>query len=117
MRQEFSRRTKLQAWDRCGGQCEECGRALRPGDRIEYDHRIPCEFGGGNTLDNCQVLCGWCHGAKTSTADAPAIAKARSVRARHVNADDPHKQKIPGSRGTKFKRKVGGGTVLRDQEE
>lgn len=88
-----------------------------PGDGPEYDHRIPCELGGENTLDNCDVLCSWCHTAKTSKQDAPNIAKARAVRARHVNAEDPHKRKLPGHKGDRWKRKVGGGVVKRGEDE
>ncbi len=111
-RAEFTRATKLAAWDRCGGRCEcGCDRKLYPGD-IEYDHRITCEMGGGNSPANCVVLSKACHGMKTHKVDAPRRAKSRSVRAKHVGADKP-KRKMRGHRGDKWKQKVGGEWVLR----
>lgn len=112
-RQEFTRTTKLKAWDRAKGRCENCERKLFPGDRVEYDHRIPCALGGDNSLGNCQVLCGWCHGEKTAKSDAPTIAKSRSVRARHVGAKTP-KRKGNGFGPKHLKKKVTGEVVPRD---
>lgn len=111
-RAEFSTRTKLQAWDRAGGKCEDCGRKLHVGDVREYDHRIPCEMGGDNSPGNCVLLCGPCHARKTATVDAPAIAKSRHVRARHVGAKTA-RNPLPGSKGSKWKRKISGEVVKR----
>ena len=113
-RAEFSRRTKLKAWERAGGACETCGRKLYPGDRIEYDHRVTCEQGGDSSLENCALLCGPCHSEKTKQ-DAKVSAKSRSVRARHVGAAAP-KAVVPGSRKSKWKRKANGRTVLRAED-
>jgi 5-methylcytosine-specific restriction endonuclease McrA len=73
-RQEFSDKTKRAAWDRCGGICE-CG-CLKPIHRAQYDHIVPCGLGGGNDLDNCQVLTQSCHAKKTRKRDVPSISKA-----------------------------------------
>lgn len=113
-RQEFSNRTRLQAWERAGGRCEECGVKLHVGDRREYDHRIPCALGGDNGLGNCVVLCGPCHGSKTAQQDAPQIAKAKRVAAKHSGAHRP-KSRIAGSKGDKWKRKIDGTTVRRSE--
>ena len=114
-RQEFTRKIKLAAFERANGCCEGCGAKLRPGN-IEYDHIIPCELGGDGTLDNCQVLCVSCHrgvGAKTAD-DAGRIAKARRVHAKHIGAHRP-KATILGSKASKWKRKIDGSTVRRDE--
>lgn len=113
-RREFSNRTRLQAWERSGGKCEECGIKLHVGDRREYDHRIPCALGGDNTLDNCVVLCGPCHKRKTASDDAPTIAKAKRVSAKHSGAHKP-KSRLPGGRGSKLKKKLDGTVVPRDE--
>lgn len=76
MRQEFSAKTKVEAFNRAGGNCESCGAKLFVGN-TEYDHQIPCGLGGGNDLGNCIVLCRSCHRNKTSRDDVPRIAKAK----------------------------------------
>ena len=111
-RKEFTRRTKLQAWDRTEGHCEECTVKIRPGNGPEYDHRIPCELGGDNSPENCQVLCKNCHGTKTTKKDAPAIAKSRSVRAAYVGANNP-RNPLPGGRNSGIKKKLTGEVVPR----
>lgn len=75
MRLEFSAKTKLAAFQRANGHCEQCTARLAPGN-VEYDHRIACELGGDNSPENCVVLCKTCHRAKTR-GDAGAIAKAK----------------------------------------
>lgn len=79
MRVEFTKATKLAAYRRSRGRCEECGGLLVPG-KFAYDHRNPSEFSGDNTLENCQCLCVGCHGAKTALKDVPAIAKSNRIR-------------------------------------
>lgn len=78
-RAEFSKKTKLAAFERAKGQCEDCAKKLRPGD-IEYDHIIEDYFDGGNDLDNCSVKCKSCHVKKTKD-NAKVIAKSRRLRA------------------------------------
>jgi 5-methylcytosine-specific restriction enzyme A len=88
VRREFSAKTKLAAWQRCGGVCE-CGCTTKlTGDRAEYDHRIPCGLGGGNDLDNCMVLLRGHHRTKT-TEDVAHIAKAKRRELRHVGIRKP----------------------------
>ena len=106
-RAEFTRTTKLKAWDRAEGCCEECGRKITAGMGPEYDHRIACDLGGDNSLGNCVVLCRWCHAAKTTGEDMPAIVKSRKVRARAANAK-------PKGRGFRGHRKFNGDIVWRE---
>mgnify|MGYP000007543654 CR=1 FL=1 len=111
MREEFSRRTKLDAWTRAKGHCETCGCKILAG--AEYDHETPCELGGDNSLGNCRCLCPKCHRLKTSTADVPRIAKAKRQEAKHKNAETKSSNPIPGSRRSPFKRLMSGKTVMR----
>ena len=85
-RQEFSRKTKVEAFARAKGKCESCGVKIRPGNGPEYDHQIPDAVDGGNDLSNCVVLCFNCHGSKTDTHDKPAIARTKRVRDKHTGA-------------------------------
>lgn len=76
-RAEFSKQTKLQAWDRCGGRCE-CGCRLKVIGTPIYDHYpIPAALGGPATLDNCRVLDPKCNRRITYGHDIPAIAKSQ----------------------------------------
>lgn len=85
MRSEFPAKVKSAAYDRCGGRCECCGTKLRPG-KFAYDHIVPDALDGEPTLENCQVLCDNCHGAKTGGRDVPQIAKGKRQRAFHIGA-------------------------------
>lgn len=103
---EFSRKTKLAAWEDARGMCDVCGKKLFPGD-IFYDHIIPEAISKDNSLGNCNVLCRAHHDEKTRKVDVPTIAKTTRVRANHIGATKP---KRPQS---KWKRKMDGTVVLR----
>ena len=107
MRREFPAKVKVAAFERCGEHCDGCGVRLTVG-KIHYDHRIPDAMGGEPTLANCDVLCTPCHGLKTRRQDVPAIAKVKRVRAKHLGARKPSQWQ------RKYKRKVNGQTVLRE---
>jgi 5-methylcytosine-specific restriction endonuclease McrA len=82
-RAEFSKKTKLLAWDRCGGHCEatfkgHCNHARIIGTPI-YDHILVEYTSHDNSLENCQVLCSRCNKIKTYKADRPAIDKTRRI--------------------------------------
>ncbi len=112
-RSAFTRTTKLAAWERSGGCCEDCGRKIFPGDGPEYDHIIADEHGGGNRLDNCQVLCVWCHKPKTR-ADMKVTVRGRKARARHASADKP-KRPMPGSRASEWYKPLNGPARRREK--
>jgi 5-methylcytosine-specific restriction protein A len=89
------------------GQCQACVWPLTPGTRWEVDHIIPVALGGSRRPDNLQVLCAACHGSKTTRRDAPAIAKAKRVRARHLGATRP-RSILPGSRRSPWRKRIDG---------
>lgn len=60
-RRLVSKETRNAVWIRDGGQCVECG----SNDYIEFDHIIPVAKGGSNTVNNIQLLCRRCNGAKS----------------------------------------------------
>lgn len=111
-RKEFSRKTRAQAFERCGGLCEKCQAKLKVGEP-EYDHILPAELGGEADLANCQVLCKACHREKT-TKDVRGIRKADRVRDKHTNAVKPSSRPLPGGKKSKWKRKMNGEVVRRD---
>lgn len=110
-RREFTNKIKLAAFQRCGGRCEVpwCNLKLAPGKFI-YDHRIPDQLGGEPTLENCEVICRDCDKAKTKK-DAGDIAKAKRRERKHLGIRK--RSTFPGSRDSKFKRKINGEVVLR----
>lgn len=79
MRKEFSKKTRLLAFQRASGRCEcGCGTKLTPGE-VQYDHELPAALGGSNDLSNCVVLRTKCHRQKTSEHDVPQISKSARV--------------------------------------
>lgn len=111
MRTEFSAKTKAQAFTRAKDRCEGCGAAtkFKP---VHYDHDLACELGGDNSLENCKVLCVPCHKTKTRDRDMPLIAKSRRIRQREMGIRK--RSKFPGSRDSKFKKKISGEVVFRN---
>ena len=93
-RSEFDKKTKEAAWDRCGGKCEICTAAFN-GRRPDYHNLIPCALGGGNSLQNCRVICVKCHREITEMEDKPRITKAKRIQETAANLRAPIKRKIP----------------------
>jgi 5-methylcytosine-specific restriction endonuclease McrA len=109
-RHEFTKRTRLEAFARCNGRCEDCGTILRPGG-FDYDHDKPSAFGGEAILGNCRVLCKSCHGTKTFKRDVPAIAKSNRIRARQAGIKK--QSKFACSKTSRWKKKLDGRVVAR----
>ena len=114
MRREFPAKVKLAAWERCQidgkPHCERC-HGLIVG-RAEYDHDKADGLGGEPTLENCKVLCTKCHTKKTHTEDRPIMLKAdRQIK--KAAGIKRSKSVMPGSRASRFKRKINGETELR----
>ena len=113
-----SRRTLTQGQKRDivhrqSGICPECGEKLNLArQEVEYDHRIPLAISNDNSLDNFDCLHMPCHKKKTKR-DRRDIAKTERIRAKHLGTKAPSRNTIPGSRNSKFQRKVGGKTILR----
>lgn len=61
-RAHIARETRLAVYTRDGGRCTECG----SGFELQYDHVIPHALGGGDGVDNLQLLCGDCNRSKGS---------------------------------------------------
>jgi len=75
---EFSKKTKLQAWERSGGRCQ-CGCGFKILGRPEYHHAVPAALGGDNSLDNCRVLDKKHHRQITAEKDIPELAKSERI--------------------------------------
>lgn len=115
IREEIVRRAKN---EREQITCEGCGLVL--GHKAwELDHTIPealvVDKTAPLTAKDGQLLGYCCHrGEDGKTAhDVADIARAKRREARHLGIPRSQRNLIPGSRGTKFKRKISGETVLR----
>ncbi len=116
-RAEFSQKTKLSAWKRTGGICEcGCGQPFgkHPKERPEYHHRVEAAIGGDNSLENCQCIRADCHSAITSKVSAPRVAKARRGEKERMGLKRKPIRPLPGSKGSKWKQKIGGKWEKRD---
>jgi 5-methylcytosine-specific restriction protein A len=100
-------RVKLRVHAKAEGLCAKCGVEAATG---QYDHIIPLIIGGENRESNLQFLCTPCHKAKTKL-DVKLKAKVARVRSRHLGLRKP--SRFPGSRDSKFKKKIDGSVVLR----
>jgi 5-methylcytosine-specific restriction enzyme A len=112
MSRALSTSGRLALFLRARGRCAACGWLLAPGTRWEVDHILPRALGGRDTPDNLQVLCRTCHAAKTARQDAPALAKTRRLKARHLGATRP-RSIMPGSRRSRWKKGLDGRVELR----
>lgn len=88
-RTEFSRKTKQAALQRSGIKCEASGTryGMEEGQRcncslslgVQYDHDVPDQLGGDNSLENCRAICVQCHKIKTR-GDIQQIRKSDRQR-------------------------------------
>jgi 5-methylcytosine-specific restriction enzyme A len=141
-RREFSAATKRAAWERSGGICEgwlnktpidgslthpsrfprsalqytssyRCGAPLDHGN-FHYDHFDPDWYSKDNELENCTVLCHFCHAAKTRT-DVKNIAKSKRIIDKRIKARKPKSRPLPGTRASGWKHKMSGEWVRRER--
>ena len=99
------------------GKCAcGCGQKLGlAGERIDFDHTQALILGGENRESNLRALRQPCHGEKTRADVAQKATEARK-RNKHLGLNKP-KATLPGSKGSKWKRKVNGEVVRRDDDE
>ena len=109
-RQEFSKRTKLQAWERDNGICGRCKLPI-VGERADFDHIIPDTFSHDCAVDNCMPVHIRCHRQKTSEEDIPRIAKSNRVRAKHLGIS--RRSSFQTNRDGRWKRKMNGEIIRR----
>lgn len=105
----FPPRVKLRVYERQNGICAVCTRPLVHWD---CDHTIAIINGGENRESNARAVCVRpCHSRKTAEdlAEKSAVYKRK---ARHVGIKK-RKHLIPGSKGTRWKKKISGEVVER----
>lgn len=90
--------------------CQTCCRPVTGKLRAEFDHVIPLIIGGKHCESNLQLLCHECHKAKTAL-DVKLKAKVARIRKRNLGIRKP--SRFPGSRDSRWKKKIDGSVVLR----
>lgn len=122
-RREFSKPTKREALRRSGMRCEavgswyglpdgkRCGRDLAYG--VEFDHIDLDANSKDNSPENCAAVCPACHRFKTTKHDIPLAAKTVRQRDKANGIRNRTSSPIPGSRASKWKRKMNGEVVRR----
>lgn len=107
-------RVKARIINRQDGICG-CGCGVKlgmAGEAIEFDHEVALINGGENREGNLRALRRPCHRTKTNE-DVAEKSKVARKRAKHLGLRKP-KSTIPGSRGSKWKRRMDGTVVRRD---
>lgn len=104
---------RLRIFERAGGQCYLSGRKIAAHEKWELDHIVPLWAGGENRENNLAPALMAAH-RKKSAADKTQQAKERRKRMKHLGINKS-KNPMPGSRGSKWKKKISGETVLRDE--
>lgn len=116
-RTEFSRATRQAALRRAGLRCEASGPryGLKEGQRcncslslgVQFDHDVPDQLGGDNSLENCRAVCVQCHRIKTR-GDIRQIRKSDRQRDKHSGTMAKKGKPMPGSKSSEWKRRMDG---------
>lgn len=103
---------RLAIFERDKGVCHICCEKIDgTKEAWELEHKVPFALTRDDSDENLAPAHVSCHRKKTRE-DKAQIAKANRVRAKHNGAGSP-KAPLPGGRNSKFKKKIGGGVVLR----
>lgn len=108
-RRPMTAKRRLAIFDAAEGICHICGLPIDQHKAWEVSHVIPLELGGEDTDENTRPAHYACHRQHTAKVDIPKIAKAKRVEAKHRGAWRRPKRLIPGSKGSGWKAKIGGG--------
>jgi 5-methylcytosine-specific restriction enzyme A len=105
-------RVKLRIFERDRGRCQNCTRQVGPGrEPFEIDHKVAIANGGEHREANIQLLCSHCHREKTK---ADVALKSANYKKRLKNVGIKTKRHvIPGSRDSKFRKKIDGTVEFR----
>lgn len=101
---------RLRIFEREKGVCHESGRKIGPADQWDLDHGVAIADGGENRESNLFPVLRDKHREKTAKENA-ARAIVRRKRSKHIGIRK--QSSMPGSRDSKWKRKMDGTVVRR----
>ncbi len=112
--ENFSARQRAEIFRNAGGKCQECGRKIGiGGERWEAHHQTGVWEGGRADVLNGRALCAVpCH-ADVTREQAGQRAEARRHQRNMAGIRRQPRNPLPGSRASKWKRKVSGEVVPR----
>jgi len=99
---------RLRVFERFGGICCECTVKI-VGRRWVCDHRKAIVNGGANRENNLGPIHEACDRQIKTPADVAEKKINNRVRSKHLGLKKRKGPPMPGSRDSKFKRKIGGG--------
>lgn len=94
------------------GICHLCERKIAPGEPWHDEHVKAKGLGGSNDLKNRKPAHIDCHAGKTRR-DVAIMRKADRQGKKHLGLRARPRQVIPGSKNSRFKKKIDGSVVLR----
>lgn len=107
-RRALTGKDRLRIFAAHNGICHLClGKIDAKREAWEVSHDIPLEMGGADDDVNRKPAHARCHRLHTRTTDIPNIAKAKRRELRNMGAKRSANP-MPGSRGTKWKRRMDG---------
>lgn len=105
-------RVQLRVKEQFGHNCAGCGVSLI-GRRWTCDHVKALINGGENRETNLQPLGDRCCNPKKNAADVAEKSRSYKVRARYAGVRKRRGPPMPGSKDSRFKKKIDGSVVLR----
>lgn len=105
-------RVRVRVFEAHDGICYLSGRKITAADKWEIEHMQALSLGGLNVESNLAPALVEPHKKKTAI-DRKIKKKNDSVRKRHLGLKKP-RSTIPGSKGSKWKRKLDGTVVRRE---
>jgi 5-methylcytosine-specific restriction enzyme A len=116
-RKKITNKERAEIFLRAEGNCHLCGMTIRPGEDWDVSHPETGLWAGGS--DDRAVLKPAhrkCHKRHTA-GETTQRAKEARVQQKYIGAFQKTGRPMPGSKRSKFKRKVNGRTVLRGEPE
>lgn len=114
-RKALSPKQRMQLFVDRGGVCCVCKGKIHVAEKWIVEHLDPLSRTGTNDLSNLDVAHEKCARSKTSK-EATERSKIRSVATKHFGAGKKRKgAPMPGSRDSKWKRRLDGTVVRRDK--
>ncbi|HMT13155.1 MAG TPA: HNH endonuclease [Aestuariivirga sp.] len=103
---------RLRVFERYGGFCAVSGRKIMPADKWDCDHIIPLKDGGEHREGNLQPVLADFHHAKTAEENHTR-GKVKRTRQKYLGIKRKSGPPMPGSKASRFKKRIDGTIEIR----